>query len=124
MSENVGHPVPDWIAPLLAEIEAGQGLSLSAAGRLFPAFRGQGRVGPSTTFRWATKGAKAQGGELVKLEAIRVGGRWLTSRSAITRFVAALTEHSSPAGAPPSRTPSQRRRACEAANQRLKQMGA
>jgi hypothetical protein len=40
-------------------------------------------VNPSTTFRWVTNGAKGPGGRVVKLEAVRVGGRWITSRAAL-----------------------------------------
>ena len=114
----------DWLEPLLAEIEAGDGLGLAAAGRLFPAFRGEGKVGPSTVFRWATKGAKAADGSLVKLRAARVGSRWLTSRTAVVAFVAALTEAVDPAPVPATRTPAQARKASEAASRKLEEAGA
>ena len=61
------------VPSVLSEIQSGEGLSLSSAGRMFPAHRGEGTVGPSTVFRWLTKGAKSTDGRLVKLEAIRVG---------------------------------------------------
>jgi hypothetical protein len=36
-------------------------------------------------------GTKAPDGRVVRLEAIRLGGRWLTSVEALQRFAAALT---------------------------------
>jgi hypothetical protein len=74
-------------------------LSLPAAARLFPGHRGGAAVNPSTVFRWVTKGVRVAGGQLVRLEAVRVGCRWLTSRGAVSRFVAHLTA-TTPAGAP------------------------
>lgn len=121
---NANEDLKQWITMLLSEIERGEGLALAAAGRLFPAFRGSGSVGPSTVFRWVTKGTKSAGGIIVKLAAARVGSRWLTSRSAVTRFVAALTEEADPIPVPVSRTPSQQRKASEAAARKLEQMGA
>jgi hypothetical protein len=117
----------DPIPQLLAEIQAGGGLSLSAAGRLFPAHRGNGTVDPSTVFRWVTKGARAADVRVVRLEAVRVGGRWLTSRPAVARFVAALTSAATPNTDTPAttpRTPAARRRASEKAAAALERMGA
>lgn len=116
--------VPETVPQVLAEIQSGEGLSLSAAGRLFPGHRGGSSVDPSTVFRWVTKGTRTPGGHIVKLEAVRVGVRWLTSRGAVARFVAALTDAANPApSAPPATgTPSTRR--AEKAAAALKAMGA
>jgi len=116
---------PDSVPEVLAEIQAGGGLSLSAAGRLFPGHRGGTSVDPSTVFRWVTKGTRTAEGRVVKLEAVRVGGRWLTSRGAVARFVAALTEAASPAGetTAPSRTPQQRQKAAQRAAAALERWG-
>jgi hypothetical protein len=110
--------------PVLAEIQAGTGLSLSAAGRLFPGRRGNCTVDPSTVFRWLTKGAKASDGRVVRLEAVRVGGRWLTSRPAVARFVDALTAAATPDRPPPAPSPAARSRAAEQAAAALERMGA
>lgn len=117
-------PSPAALPLVLNEIQSGDGLALSAAGRLFPAHRGSGSVDPSTVFRWVTRGSKTAEGRLVKLEAVRVGGRWLTSKGALTRFVAALTSAVEPTPLPPSRSPTERTRASAAAGRKLKQMGA
>lgn len=111
---------------VLHEIQSGGGLSLAAAGRLFPGHRGGPAVDPSTVFRWVTKGTTA-GGRKVKLEAVRAGARWLTSRDAIARFVAALTDAAAPVAkttAPVIRTPATRRRTAEKAAAALEAMGA
>ena len=111
---------------VLVEIQSGGGLSLSAAGRLFPAHRGDGTVDPSTVFRWVTKGARAADRRAVRLEAVRVGGRWLTSKGAITRFVALLTTTDSavPASLPAARSTTTRRKSSERAARELQRRGA
>lgn len=124
MSKVVPAGVPTQ--QVLTEIQAGDGLSLAAAGRLFPGHRGSKSVDPSTVFRWATKGTRTPGGQVVKLEAVRVGGRWLTSRGAVVRFVAALTDAATPTSdtPPPSpRTPAARSRAAGKAVATLRAMG-
>lgn len=50
-----------------------------------------------TVVRWITDGYPAAGG-VVRLEAVRSGRTWLTSREAITRF---LTATNAPAAPPP-----------------------
>jgi hypothetical protein len=120
----VADAISDAVPQVLVEIQSGDGLSLSAAGRLFPGHRGGAAVDPSTVFRWVTKGAKAVGGRVMKLEAVRVGGRWLTSRAALTRYIAALTPSADPTPPPPTRPASARRRASEQAAARLAAAGA
>lgn len=44
----------------------------------------------STIFRWISKGLPGADGGRVRLEAVRRGRKWLTSRAAIRRFFAAL----------------------------------
>jgi hypothetical protein len=127
MADSLPTPANEPVPLVLSEIQSGDGLALSAAGRLFPAHRGDGTVGPSTVFRWLTKGAKSTGGQLVKLEAVRVGGRWLTSRGAVARFVQALTVAGTPASATPapvSRSLSARQKASERAGRELEKRGA
>ncbi len=75
---------------VLDEILSGDALTLSAVAQLIPAHRGGGRMSPSTVWRWVVQGTRAAG-RMVKLEAARVGNRWLTSRSAVTRYMTALT---------------------------------
>ena len=120
-------PDPVSVPDVLAEIRSGGGLSLSSAGRLFPGHRGGKHVDPSTTFRWVTRGLRTPAGRVVKLDAVRVGGRWLTSNPAVARFVAALTGDATPAvesPTPPTRTPDARSRAAAKAAAILDSMGA
>jgi hypothetical protein len=73
------------------EILNGSGLNLAAAARVFPPYRGSKPINPSTIFRWIMSGVRLPDGMLLHLEARRVGGRWLTSREAIQRFIDAQT---------------------------------
>lgn len=73
------------VTRLLAEIELGSGLTMGEAGRAL------GGTDPSSVFRHIKIGSKAESGERVKLEGIRIGGRWWTTRPAIQRFTLALT---------------------------------
>ena len=78
----------------------------------------------STLLRWVLKGAKAPDGTLVKLEAVRLGGRWMTSRQALQRFAEALTPRLSDAPASPlPRGPAARRRESERAEAELQKRG-
>lgn len=53
-------------------------ISLHEAARSLPSNRAGKSVNLSTVFRWIQKGVTTQNGR-VRLEAIRLGGRWLTS---------------------------------------------
>jgi hypothetical protein len=89
-----GKPVPDNTpagsdssSVISAEILAGDGLYLVAAAKLFPRHR-QGRpVSPSTVSRWATNGVRLADGQVVRLEALQLAGKWITTRGAIRRFL-------------------------------------
>ncbi len=78
-------------ASITTEILAGCGLSLSQAAHRFPPFREGKSVCPSTVFRWIHSGVRLPDGRRVRLEACRLGGRWLTSGPAIERFIHAQT---------------------------------
>jgi hypothetical protein len=69
-------------------------------------------------------GAKAPDGSKVKLEAVRMGSRWLTSREALQRFAERLTPHvgDTPEIAAP-RTAGRQRRAAERADGQLRALG-
>jgi hypothetical protein len=97
-------------------------LGLKDAAKLVPSAR-QGRpVSFACLWRWVLHGAKAPDGERVRLEAVRLGGRWVTSREALQRFAERLTPQAQDQPAPP-RTPRQRRRAAERAEKELERMG-
>jgi hypothetical protein len=112
---------------VLAEIIAGDALGLGATARLLPAHRGEGRASATTIWRWITLGTRTADGRVVRLEAARVGGRWLTSRAALGRYAAALTPPADPrptTPVTPTRTVAARQRASERANADLERRGA
>jgi hypothetical protein len=92
-------------------------ITLGEACRAFP----PDGVSDATMARWIQRGVKVRSrGVFVKLETFVSGGRRLTSREAIARFIAAQNEDDVPsAPAPPAITASQRRRQSEAARQEL-----
>ena len=98
-------------------------VSLAQVAREQPSGRGGASCSLGCVLRWVLKGVKSPSGELVRLEAIRLGGRWLTSREAVQRFAERLTPNLSSEPAPTPRTPSQRRRADETAARELEHMG-
>jgi hypothetical protein len=121
----------DALSQLIGEILNGDGLPLSQAAKHVPSYRGDGTASASTPWRWATKGARAADGRIVKLETARIGGRMLTSKAALARFAAALSsppDDSAPSPSNPTtpkpRTPAERRRAADAATRRLAEAGA
>jgi hypothetical protein len=77
----------------------------------------------STLLRWILKGVRTATGQLVKLEALRLGGRWICTRESLQRFAEALTPHldGDPLSTP--RTPGKRQRAAEAAGKQLEKVG-
>jgi hypothetical protein len=101
---------------VLTEIVAGDALGLSAAARVFPGHRGAGRTSATTVWRWIRTGSRTSDGRVVKLEAARLGTRWLTSKAALTRYMTALTPVTLASPSPtPTRTEAQRTRRYEAA---------
>jgi Protein of unknown function (DUF1580) len=94
-------------------------LSLKNAADLLPDGRNGRPVHFSCVLRWVQTGAKAPNGERVRLEAVRVGCRWLTSVEALGRFAARLTPEFS-ATLPPVRTAKKR---AAAAARAVKQLG-
>lgn len=75
-------------------------LSLAELIELLPRGRRGRPLQLSTVMKWITDGTPSLSGEVVKLEAIRIGKRWISSREALKRFVARLT---TPEGQPESR---------------------
>jgi hypothetical protein len=97
-------------------------ISLTQAAARFPGHRGAERLHPATLTRWILRGVKALDGRRVKLEALRVGSRWLTSEPALQRFADALS--APPASSTPTRSPTVRQSASEKAAAELRAMGA
>jgi hypothetical protein len=100
-------------------------LSLAQAARRFPPYRLGRPVSPSCVWRWCHEGVKVPGVGVVRLECVRLSGRWLTSEEAISRFVARQTPAADgeAAASHAPRTPNQRRRAAERADKELEKLG-
>jgi Protein of unknown function (DUF1580) len=103
-------------------------IRLSEAARLIPAARGGKRTHESTILRWILSGAKAPDGSTVRLEGLRVGGKWHTTHEAMQRFAEALTpdlrSHEDHAQRPRiPRAPSRRQRAADRAGRELEKLG-
>src|SRR5262249_18814337 len=97
-------------------------ISFAQVPRTLPPGRGGRPVTPSCPLRWVLSGVQTPAGR-VYLEAVRLGGRWLTSREALQRFAERLTPRMG--GAEPSapRGPDRRRRASERAGAELETLG-
>ena len=98
-------------------------ISLHEAAAVFPGRQPGKKLAFSTVWRWALKGIRAATGETVRLEAARLGARWVTSKEAIHRFSAALTPSIGGAEPLPTRTPTARQRAADRAAERLEAAG-
>ena len=96
-------------------------ITLSQAASRYPGHRGARRLHPATLTRWILRGVLALDGGRIRLEAIRVGCRWLTSEGALARFATALGTPGVPV---PVRSPADRTTASEDAEKRLRDMGA
>ncbi|QJW92934.1 DUF1580 domain-containing protein [Frigoriglobus tundricola] len=96
-------------------------LSMVAAGALLGEGQGGAPIHPATVTRWCLKGVKVAGGRRLQLEHIRAGGKLITTRAAIVRFLAAQT--STPDGTAVPRTPAERRRSTDAAVAELEKLG-
>jgi hypothetical protein len=69
----------------MIDLKVERGISVPQAARSIPPTRLDKPVHPSTIVRWILHGVRG-----VRLEAVRVGGRWVTTHEAIERFSAAL----------------------------------
>lgn len=96
-------------------------LTLTQAARMLPPSRRGRPVSLSCVYRWILDGVKTPHGR-VRLEAIRAGGRWLSSAEALQRFVEAQTPDLADRPQLP-RTPTARRRASERADAQLQKIG-
>jgi hypothetical protein len=121
MTHNSRARVPD---PKLHALDGEDLLTIPAASRVFPAARGCGQANPATVWRWCTLGVRVRG-ERLRLQHVRIGAYFYTSRQAIVRFLEALNAPANGQRATTSsiRTPTQRRRASDRAAKRLAGMG-
>lgn len=98
--------------------------SLSTIAATLPGHRGNAHANASTVFRWIQKGVRTATGELIRLEAVRIGASWRTSHEAVVRFSERLTAATTatPELAPAPESPTQRVRRQAAASAELEQL--
>jgi hypothetical protein len=96
-------------------------IPLAAAAAFVPPARGGRKTHLSTLLRWVLTGTRGPAGERIRLEAVRLGNRWMTSREAIQRFSDRLTPQLDTPPPPTPRTPARRRRDAERAGEKLDQ---
>jgi hypothetical protein len=106
----------------MSDIFTEQHLSISQIADILPPGPTGKKVNFSTVYRWIFRGVRSPAGQLVRLESVRVGGRWLVSREALQRFVEMLSVRSSDAS-PSPRSPAERRRKSAVAGKKLERMG-
>ncbi len=92
-------------------------INLNQAARRVPGRDGRS-VHISAIYRWINPGIAG-----VRLEAVRLGGRLITSVEALQRFAEGCSNGSGDAKAPPLRSEKERRAAAERAGERLAEMG-
>jgi hypothetical protein len=107
----------------MLDITAETPISLAAAARLVPPARRGKRTHLSTLLRWILTGATAPDGSRVRLDAVRLGGRWMTTLGALQRFAAALTPRVGDEAPASARSPTARTRASERADAELTRRG-
>jgi hypothetical protein len=105
------------------DLNSESALSLPDAARLVPAGHGAEKTHISTLLRWIIRGAKAPDGSVVRLEGIRMGSRWFTSRQALQRFAARLTPQLDGDQPRPPRSIVARNRASQRAARELEKVG-
>lgn len=66
-------------------------LTTTQAAKAWPCSREGKKTHPQTILKFINHGAKSHDGRIAKLEAVRMGGHWVTSAEAIQRFAEALT---------------------------------
>lgn len=77
---------------VIAEVAAGEGITLSQAARLMSPSGSRRPLHPATIWRWSRDGVKLADGTRARLEVCRLGCRWLTSRAAVARFLVAQNQ--------------------------------
>ena len=77
-------------------------LPLSEAASLVPAACRGKKTHLSTVLRWILDGVRGPDGTRVRLEGVRLGRRWMTTRTSLQRFAERLTPDIGAAPRPPS----------------------
>jgi hypothetical protein len=101
--------------------EGAEGFTVLA--KRIPSSRRAGPLTPQALWRWATKGIRRPDGQVVKLEVVRVAGRFLSSWPAVERFIQAQNEAAEVAMPAVSRSARKRQRDDARAAEMLEEVG-
>jgi|SRR5262245_44824259 len=91
----------------------GELIGASAVAKRFRSRRRNGPVTSNCVFRWMRYGARLPDGRVVRLEHVRVVGRYLTTHAAVDRFILAQQDEPQADNAALPRSASARRRDSE-----------
>lgn len=97
-------------------------LGLHEVAKLVPPGRRGRPLHFSTVLRWILDGVRLPSGEKIRLEGFRLGGRWLTTKQALERFIERQTPRAD-ATQKPDRSPSSRHRKSQRAEAELERLG-
>jgi hypothetical protein len=75
----------------MIDVTTEQSINMREAARVYGASRGGRPTHVSTIVRHIVRGTRLRSGETVHLEGGRIGGKWVTTRQAIQRYVERLT---------------------------------
>ena len=108
----------------MLDITTESAIHLNEVARCVPPGRGGKKTHVSTVLRWIQRGARGPGGDRIHLEAVRVGGKWVTTREALQRFIARLTpRHDRDQSNPVDRNKRNSKNASERAGDELDKIG-
>ena len=115
--------MPEVTASAPSKILTEQTLGLAAAARLFPSLRAGRPVHTRSVWRWVKNGVRLPDGTILKLEAAKTAGYWITSKEAVARFVDRLTTPDPAAASPtPPTVPSEHEARLDREEQRVREL--
>lgn len=120
---SAGGQSPVITEGIMIDITTEKPIPLSELCLLVPPGRNGKKTHLSTLLRWIGRGVRNPAGELVRLEAIRLGNRWMSSQEALQRFAERLTPATDTPISSTPRTPTARQRASERAARELDKIG-
>jgi hypothetical protein len=77
----------------------------------------------TSVYRWVLRGVPGPDGQRVRLAAVKLAGRWLTTRAALQEFAERTTPRFDEETLPAPRSPGRRQRASERAAAELARIG-
>jgi len=104
------------------DIFTGSTLTIHQACQVLPRGRNNSRPHFATVLSWIKRGRKAPDGTLVKLKALYISSKWVTTREDLVRFFERLTPSAEQTPLPIS-SPSARNKAAEQAAKEVDEKG-